>query len=314
MIIAPVSAIIATRDRAESLSRTLESLLTQNLLAAEFIAIDASKTDATRNLISEFQQRLPPAASVRWIAAAVIGAAPQRNQGVALASQPFIWFFDDDILLEPDCVSRLWKAIESDATLGGVNAMIINQRYEPPGLISRTMFTLMHGRPEKSFAGKVIGPAVNLLPEDRQVLPEVVPVEWLNTTCTIYRRETLPDPPFDPFFEGYSLMEDLALSLRVARKWRLANVRTARIRHESQSAAQKANTRECARIELLTRYYVMSEVLGRSSLSNIVRLALFEAFQVCCTAWSQPRGFKEALMGKLDAVRTLWGDRRHPAV
>jgi len=35
-------------------------------------------------------------------------AAVQRNQGLARASQPVIWFFDDDILFEPECVARLW--------------------------------------------------------------------------------------------------------------------------------------------------------------------------------------------------------------
>jgi len=34
------------------------------------------------------------------------------------------------------------------------------------------MFTLMHGRSEKSFAGKVIAQGFNLLPEDRADLPE----------------------------------------------------------------------------------------------------------------------------------------------
>ncbi len=145
-----------------------------------------------------------------WQRANVTGAAAQRNAGRSHgATQPFVWFFDDDILFEPDCVQRLWSAIESDRQLGGVNAMITNQRYQSPGMISRLMFTLMNGGPEKSFAGKLIGPAINLLPEDRDDLPEVVPVEWLNTTCTIYRREALPSPPFESFFTGYSLMEDV---------------------------------------------------------------------------------------------------------
>ncbi len=50
-----------------------------------------------------------------------------------MASQRFIWFFDDDILFESDCVSRLWRALKSDSRVGGVNAMITNQRYGSPG-------------------------------------------------------------------------------------------------------------------------------------------------------------------------------------
>ena len=46
--------------------------------------------------------------------------APPKNreEGVALATQPFIWFFDDDITFEPNCLPRLWSTIESDRQLG----------------------------------------------------------------------------------------------------------------------------------------------------------------------------------------------------
>ena len=51
-----------------------------------------------------------------------------------------------------------------------------------------------------------------------------------------------PEPPFTDNFVGYSLMEDLSLSLIVARHWSLANVRTARIYHDSQSGEHKTDT------------------------------------------------------------------------
>src|SRR5207249_600049 len=114
-------------------------------------------------------------------------------------------------IFQPECVISLWKALQSDSRLGGVNAMIVNQQYHSPGFVSRTVFRVLHGRAERTYAGRVIGPAVNLLPEDRDDLPEVVPTEWLNTGCTLYRREALPEPPFDLLFTGYSMMEDLTL-------------------------------------------------------------------------------------------------------
>ena len=84
----------------------------------------------------------------------------------------------------------MWRALHSDERIGGVNAMITNQRYQMPGRISRFVFHLIDGRPESSYAGGVLGPAVNLLPADRDDLPEVVPVEWLNTgaRCTVGKR------------------------------------------------------------------------------------------------------------------------------
>ena len=276
--------MIATKDRAASLARTLDSLAAQGVLPAEVIAVDGSVGDDSRAVLENWGTKFAPQVAVRWQRAERLGAAIQRNQGITAATQPFIWFFDDDILFEPECVSRLWRAMESDPQLGGVNAMITNQQYHPPGRVSRTVFTLMHGRREHSFAGRIIGPAVNLLPEDRADLPEVVSVEWLNTTCTLYRREALPQPPFDSIFTGYSMMEDVTLSVRVGRSWRLANARTARIFHDSQPGTHKADVSALAAMELVNRHYVMTEVLGRRHWRDYFRLLVWEAFQLTVAA------------------------------
>ncbi len=280
MEILPVSAVIPTRHRHEVFGRTLDSLLKQQMLPAELIAVDASEDGLTRELLGGFQSRAGESCEVRWMRAEIMGAATQRNQGVAAATQPVIWFLDDDILLEPDCVSRLWSALHSAPGIGGVNAMIANQRYQTPGRVSRLMFQLMAGERRDSYAGRVLGPAVNLLPEDREDLPETVPVEWLNTTCTMYRREALPQPPFPAHFTGYSMMEDVTLSLLVARNWKLVNARTARIFHDSQPGSHKADAAELAEMELVNRYYVMTTILGRGGLLDCLRMFLWEVFQL----------------------------------
>jgi len=196
--------------------------------------------------------------------------------------------------------------MEGDERLGGVNAMIVNQRYQSPSLTSRAIFAFIHGRREKNFAGKVIGPGINFLPEDRQDLPEVVPVEWLNTTCTIYRREALPKPPFSAHFTGYSLMEDLALSLNVAnRGWKLANARTARIFHDSQPGEHKSDPFGLSRMELINRHYVMSAVLNRHRFVDYLRLILFEAYQVAASFRGGIMTALTNLRGKVSAVAEI---------
>jgi GT2 family glycosyltransferase len=300
----PVSVVIATRNRAKILARTLDSLSQQGFLPAEMIVVDASSDGRTKTLVENFAERLGSSTNVRWIPATISGAAAQRNQGVAMATQPFIWFFDDDVVFEPECAPRLWNAIESDRQLGGVNAMIVNQHYTPPGFISRSVFTLMNGHREESFAGKVIGPAINLLPEDRDELPDVVPVQWLNTTCTIYRRAALSSPPFDEVFTGYSLMEDVALSLRVGRKWGLANVRKARIIHDSQPGEHKSTVRYVAKMEVMNRHYVMTHILDARGMLPFCRFGLWQLFQLLSIAArsSTRRNAVPFLLGQLDGL------------
>ena len=303
----PISAVIPTRDRAPILRRTFESLAAQEVLPAELIVVDASTDAESRAVVENWASDVAPACEVVWQRAIEAGAAVQRNQGIAAATQPFIWFFDDDIVFERECVTRLWGALQSDSKLGGVNAMIVNQSYHPPGLVSRLVFGLMHGGTEESFAGRVIGPAVNLLPEDREDLPTIVPVEWLNTTCTLYRRDALPNPPFASQFVGYSPMEDVALSLVVGRTWKLANARTARIYHDSQPGAHKSSVAEVARMRVVNRHYVMTEVLNRQGVGAYARLALWELFGLVSGAASK-EGLKtlpQSVFGMLAGAATI---------
>lgn len=294
-------------NRVRQLRRALDTLAEQGDVPAELIIIDGSSGGETREMMAQYRVDWMPLCTVVWQAAAKVGAAIQRNQGVACATQPFVLFFDDDIVFEWECLRQLWSAMESDADLGGVNAMITNQKYHSPGIVSRVMFSLMDGKSRLSYAGRILGPAINLLPEDREDLPAVVPVEWMNTACTLYRKEALPRPPFDSVFTGYSLMEDVTVSLRVGRDWKLANVRGARVFHDSQPGAHKSDSREVSRMGLVNRHYVMTEILGRTGFGDYCKLWVWELFQIALTAKSERlrAPFWRMLHGKLQAIKVI---------
>jgi glycosyltransferase involved in cell wall biosynthesis len=301
----PISAIVPTRNRHLPLDRTLRSLAQQSAQPLEMIVVDGSKDDRTQSLL---RLKIPGLRTqIKYYPATELGAATQRNQGMSHASQPVIWLMDDDILLEPDCLARLWAALNSDSQIGAVNAMITNQRYLPPGRVSRFLFRFLAGQAEASYAGKCIGPAFNLLPEDDPQLPEVVPVEWLNTTCTLYRREALPQPLFSANFVGYSLMEDVTLSLIVGKQWQLANARTARIFHDSQPGDHKSDRANLAKMELVNRHYVMTTILDRHRCGDYWKLAVVEVFEIAVSLVTV-QGWLDLpalLRGKLAAVQEL---------
>lgn len=304
----PVSVIIPTRHRTEPFRRTLWSLAQQSAQPAEAVVVDASDDRTTAALCQAGVPGL--SCALRWIKASSRGAASQRNEGVRQASHAVIGFFDDDILFHPECVSRLWQALRSDPKMGGVNATITNQTYSRPGRVTRVMFPLLAGGRLATYAGRVIGPAVNNLAEDDPSLPEVVPTDWLNTTCTLYVREALPNPPFPDHFTGYSLCEDLTLSLTVARRgWKLANARTARIFHDSQPGDHKRSHADLAAMELVNRHYVMTRVLDRTRVSDYVRLGIWEAFQVAAAAQGGFRRLAAEVAGKVRGAARLIAGR-----
>ena len=307
----PVSALLPTRDRFTTLTKMFNSLAQQSVQPQEIIIVDASEDDLTQQLC---QSGIPGLDSqLIYQPAQIPGAASQRNQAIASATQPYIWLIEDDITFEPDCLARLWQALQSDRQLGGVNAMITNQKYLPPGKFSRYLYWFLHGKREASYAGKCLGGAVNLLPEDCPDLPPVVPVEWLNSGCTLYRREALPSPLFPTIFTGYSLLEDLTLSLTVGKQWQLANARTARIFHDSQPAAYKSNLGNLAKMDLVNRHYVMTQVLEQRSWQDYLKLGVFQIFNLAGYVASSRNwlGIRQMLGGQIKAIAEI---TKHQAV
>ncbi|WP_431705920.1 glycosyltransferase family 2 protein [Geminocystis sp. CENA526] len=301
----PISALLPTRDRVKPLTRMLESLAQQSVQPLEMIVIDGSTDEVTKKLCEQSIPNLQT--KIIYHKAQEIGAATQRNQAMKYATQELIWLIEDDIIFEPDCLMLLWKAIEDNPHLGGVNAMITNQKYQTPGKISRFLFQFLNGKPESSYAGKCLDGALNLLPEDNPSLPDVVSVGWLNTTCTLYRKKVLPDPLFPPIFTGYSLMEDVTLSLTVGKTWQLANVRTAKIFHDSQPGDHKKSVFVLSKMELVNRHYVMTQVLERNTLDDYFKLFVLQLFGILSSLQSF-QGWLNLLamiMGKIFGVMEI---------
>jgi len=254
----------------------LFSVSKQNVQPSEIIIIDASDNDLTYNLCKAGSEGL--ISEIKWFKADERGAATQRNIGTQLAGYQFILYMDDDILLEEGCFENLWQGIHTDDTIGGVCPFVTNQKYENPGKISRFMYRFMSGFKLKSYAGKCIGPAWNLWPEDNTDKQELVPLDWMSTVCALYRFEALPQPVFPNIFKGYSIMEDVYLSLTVAKSWKIYNITNARIFHDSQVGEQKKNIFNISRMQLVNRHFIMKYVMNRHSFKDYTKLFILELF------------------------------------
>ncbi|MEO1390544.1 MAG: glycosyltransferase family A protein [Cyanobacteria bacterium J06634_6] len=310
---APISAIVPTRNRASVFSRTLVSIGAQSVQPAEMVVVDASDDDETYTLC---HTNIPGLSTkIIYYRAAKKGAAVQRNQAMQYATYPHILFCDDDILLEPSCIAELWRALDQDSALGGVCTLITNCHYTAPGRFSRTIFRFLNGHAEESYAGKCIGPVMNLLPEDSEDLPPVVPVEWMNSTCTLYRREAMPDPPFPTHFVGYSLMEDVTLSLQVGKDWKLANVRTAKIFHDSQPGDHKNDQAVLAKMDLVNRYYVMTQVLKRTQPGDYIKLLVQQLFSLAASLQAKQGwiALPKVVLAKLNGIVEILTTRQPAA-
>lgn len=314
--IVPVSAILPTRNRAPILARFLESLAAQDTLPSEIVICDASEDPSTRELVNSciprWQQRFGDAVTWRYIPASRAGLAPQRNQAVSVATQMFVWFLDDDIILEPGCLARLYEIVDGDECVGGVTATLINEPYHPPGRATRALMRWFeNGHERETYASACVGPGWTFLHETAMDGPSLMRAEWLGGGCTVYRKCALPVPAVPDHFEGGAIGEDLAASLHVGQRWKMWHVRAARAIHDSQGGAHKRSRSRMADQGLRNRYYILTRIMGRDTIRDHLDFALMHIFTLV-SLLRQPRDWKYLIPNLFGITQAIWKLCSHP--
>lgn len=103
-----VSLGICTRNRAKSLHQTMESVCRLEIpsgLRWETIVVDNGSRDSTREVLSQFQNRLP----LRVQTERRIGLSHARNRFLDLASGELLLFTDDDVTLPQPWLVQYWS-------------------------------------------------------------------------------------------------------------------------------------------------------------------------------------------------------------
>jgi GT2 family glycosyltransferase len=211
----PYSLVIATYERVEDLARMLQSVTQQSRPPVITIIVDSSRDERSRELVESMRDQLP----LRYERAIAPSAAQQRNQGAKLVETPLIAFIDDDAVLYPDTCAKLCQVFDADpdGSIGGVAGRMEGpSRPEPAGLLW-WYYRLQAGYRHSTYGGKLFGPAINCYPSYTESTGELIPADWLSSTCVFYRTEAFRAEEF-PLFHGYSFMEDVHLSARIGRK------------------------------------------------------------------------------------------------
>ena len=296
------AVIIATRNRAEALSATLQSINGQTVLPSEVIVVDSSDDASTQNAVAAMSRLVTY--PLVYEPSAVRSAAVQRNLGAAKTSAEILCFFDDDLDLEPAFLAEILDVFEKDTThaIGGITGSIRNQYYSDPHGMNRFLLALCLGRFKGSYAGGLLGPAVNFLPAAAE--DGIHDVQWLPSCCVAYRRKAFFDEQF-PQFEGYSFAEDVHLSSRVAKRYRVVCCGRAGVFHHDLGKSTHKNWTALGKSMVVNRYDVMANILNRKSFGYWLRLLYFELVYSSLTWLAAGRSrerlltLKNLLAGKL---------------
>lgn len=120
-----ISVLIAARDAAATLGRTLRSVARQTVSDWECVIVDDGSQDATPELL---QQAAHLDARVRPVFQAAQGVVAARNRGLAECRAPVVALLDADDLMHPRRLELQLQALGAHSEWSGVGSHV---RYRP---------------------------------------------------------------------------------------------------------------------------------------------------------------------------------------
>ncbi|NUM37116.1 MAG: glycosyltransferase family 2 protein [Candidatus Brocadiae bacterium] len=244
--------IIATRNRPDDLSRTLESLAQQTHRPDYLVIVDASEPPVDY-IVKKFQDKL----HIQYIHHLPPSAAQQRNIGVKslVADASLVGFLDDDIEFHSDSLEKMmifWEKASED--LGGASFNLLN----PP----RQQFPWIKSIPFVAWLGLYSKEKGVVMPSGFHTLTGTVTkdlfVQWIPTGAILWRKCIFEEFAFDSWFTGYSYLEDLDFSYTASKNYKLAIVADAGYFHYP-STKSRISGYSFGRLELKNRVYFVTK-------------------------------------------------------
>lgn len=245
----------------------LRSVAAQTRLPDEVIVIGEDGED--REVTDGFEQL-----NIHSISMKRGSTSAKRNLGTAVAGHEatLIGFLDDDIVLEPkafEAMLEFWE--QAPANVGAVSFNLRNQTaFSASWLKSLSIASKLHLYDRRPGAVLRSGIQTRIDP-----LPVTTYVDWLATTAVVFRRSVLDEFAFDEFFEGYGYLEDLDLTYRVRKKFRLAVVADAGF-HNYPSPVGRDRPFLFGKKEVVNRLYFVRK--NKDLSTSFCLLALFTKF------------------------------------
>ena len=138
-----ISVLICSRNRADSLCQTLESLFcTSNLELPDWeVLVVESSTDHTGEVCLEFQRRFPR--HFRFLTENRLGKSNALNTAIAAAQGDILAFTDDDVLCAPDYIQGVRTVFNSYSVDAAQGRVLLDFEGGWPEWLDRNFLALM---------------------------------------------------------------------------------------------------------------------------------------------------------------------------
>ena len=189
----PVSVIVPSKNRPREIARMLASLYAQPTKPAEVLVVDQSTPAYDLSAFPDVIQYHAPHLS---------GLTAARNTGIDRTRGDVVLFFDDDVLLETDCVSAIGRLFAARRDVVGAQCAVHNpEDDEPLSLHDISVFLFERG----FFDMRPIRRGTDRIPR------------CIDGLASAYRRDLFAVERFDETLTGYCLAEDWDFTKRAAR-------------------------------------------------------------------------------------------------
>lgn len=118
-----VSIVIPTYRRADLLTESVRSALAQDIaLPFEIVVVDDAPDHPSLAHLTAHVPEVKTANFRYWVHERNMGQFPSHNRGIELARGKWVTILHDDDLLDPTCLSTLFRVIDGDERVDGVIA------------------------------------------------------------------------------------------------------------------------------------------------------------------------------------------------
>lgn len=300
-----LSVVVPTLSRPTFVDGLLDNLALQSSAPDEIIIVDGAD-DADRRTEEVVRRRQTSAAPHELIyLRSEPGTARQRNRGVEESSGRLVAFIDDDIRLEPDFFAVCVQVLDSEPGSGAVCGLIVDQLIDRDTSAHWRWMRRLHcfGRFEPGWFDETSGhPIPRYLGGLHEEMREI---EVMGAGCSVWRRSAFSEVlGFDTWFTGYGMLEDVHLSMRAARKWKLLELGTARCSHLRADEA-RPDQRELSFRSVVSYRYLFEEMVAEPTWGQRARWWYVQLVDLVRLIFAVPAGGeaeRRAVRGKASGI------------
>jgi len=207
-----VTIILPTYNRADLVARCIESVLSQSYTNWELIIADDASTDNTSAIVETYTGD----PRIRYHRNKTNQGLPRnRNITIALSRGDLIFFIEDDLTMEPDCLEILvdtYNELKKEKKVGGIAPRLIGEYRGIAGPLNSVVEARRKRLQTACDLDRRTGIVIRNFGIDSDDIEDIITIH----ACSLYPRDVLNEVGgFAEKYKGTYIHEDNDLNFRI---------------------------------------------------------------------------------------------------